>query len=126
MENDASVSELVEAATEIIWEEGYAAGYWGEISELAPLLPAAQIKSAEEESITSFNACDSPGPLNEHEIIGIPFWVAYNIADIASDVYPLPFESRNFKGMIFRFQPTPAVPIPLFPIAARVPAQCVP
>jgi len=37
---------------------------------------------------------------------------------IGVEVYPLPEEVRNFSGMIFAFQFTPIMPMPLLPATA--------
>ncbi|OQA55444.1 MAG: hypothetical protein BWY45_02220 [Euryarchaeota archaeon ADurb.Bin294] len=100
-----------------------AAGYWGAISEFAPLLPAAHTTTAEDASMASFNDWVYPVPLHELEITATPFRLAYKIAEIASDTYPEPWAFKNLSGIIFTFQAVPVTPIPLFPTAAMVPAQ---
>ena len=99
-----------------------------------PSLPAATTKSMPawpEARITSSSAWLKPPP-PQLLLVTRTFTpvariaVAYSRHSIASDVQPLPSESRNLSAMIRTFQLTPATPIPLSPTAPIVPATWVP
>jgi hypothetical protein len=92
-------------------------------------LPAAATNSspfASVSPIVSRSACETSPPPHELFRIGTPFARAYRIALIASSVVPEPSAPKNFSGMIRELHVTPATPRALLPVAATVPATCVP
>ena len=79
-------------------------------------------------------ACEFPAPpqladstLTLADAPKIAFtWMAKSIALTASDVLPVPLESRNLSPMILVVQFTPATPAALLPTAPMVPDTWVP
>jgi hypothetical protein len=79
LEKDANWSRESEAATEMIADDGYAAGYIGVWSDFTPSLPAAATyrpPASPKPSIASRSACEFSLPRHELFVILMPFCVA--------------------------------------------------
>ena len=77
-------------------------------------------------SMAVFIEDEYPPPPHEFEVRSTPIFVAYAMDLIPSERYPPPDPPRNLSPTIETFQLTPTTPLPLFPTAPIVPAQCVP
>src|SRR5439155_6326367 len=112
----------------------YAAGYMGDASAFWPLLPAAQTFTAPAAStcdIASFRVWLKPPPPQELFVTRMlkPCCISDRTLlkpSAASEMSPLPLESRNLTDSSCTFQLMPAMPVPLLANAPIVPATCVP